>query len=151
LRHAPAVGTPPLAPPGPDKTQKWEKFMVTPSLAADVMVNHNRSFLGVDGLDISSAMVGARYYPTAAFQGFSVAGHLGGMRFAFENDSFQFPMLHVELAYSWLLGENRRFYVAPAFGAARLFTSGTIEGDTEDEPWEGDAAIPFPTIRVQIG
>jgi hypothetical protein len=124
------------------------EFMITPTVAADAMVNVNRNWFWTD-INVTTGMIGARYYPTAAFRGFSAAGHLGGIQIDAE-ESVSGGLFHIELAYSWLLGEAQRFYVGTGVGAMRVFASGTIR-DPEDEDFDWDLAIPIPSARLQIG
>jgi hypothetical protein len=124
------------------------EVMVTPNFAADAMVNFNRNWFWSD-INITSGMIGARYYPTSPFQGFSAAGHVGGIQID-AVESVSGALFNIELAYSWLLGDAQKFYVGTGVGAMRVFTSGTIR-DPEDDDFEWNLSIPIPTARLQIG
>lgn len=95
-----------------------------------------------------SAAAFYRFYP----QGDALAGFFFGGRFGYynvegwdeedqERKSGDFYGFGIDIGYSWLLGESRRFNLSLGIGAVRLFG-----GDLED------VALTLPTIRlVNIG
>jgi hypothetical protein len=110
------------------------EFVTTPNLAIDATINHDRQWLRTD-INITTAMIGARYYPTAAFEGYSVAGHLGGIQID-AGEGVSSALLNIELAYSWLVDEARRLYVGTGAGAMGVYALGMVT---------------IPNVRLQIG
>jgi hypothetical protein len=114
--------------------------------------------LASDGSDVSAAYVSldakARYYPAQALQGFAFGALIGFSSIGGEEttcDMFTCTSeaeranavsAGVELDYVWLLGENRKFFVATGVGAKRLYTLG------EDDI---DATLAYPFGRISVG
>jgi hypothetical protein len=82
-----------------------------------------------------------RYYPQArVFSGVALGASLGYGRFNEDADDGEFdpnddddkmsgPTLGLEIDYSWLVGRDRRLYVGLGFGARRLLSGGSDDGD----------------------
>ncbi len=90
-----------------------------------------------------------RYYPTSSFEGFYFGGRFG---FNYvkaqvhdydadidEEEDGSFLAAGIDVGYSWLLGDSKKFYVSMGVGAVRLFGE-----DLET----ADISFTLPTIRL---
>ncbi len=90
-----------------------------------------------------------RYYPTSSFEGFYFGGRAGYNQITaqyidedtdiVEEESGSFLAAGIDVGYSWLLGDTKKFYVSMGVGAVRLFG-----GDLE----HADVSFTLPTIRL---
>lgn len=90
-----------------------------------------------------------RYYPTSSFEGFYFGGRLGYNHVKAQvqdpdtglddEEEGSFLAAGIDVGYSWLLGDTKKFYVSMGVGAVRLFGE-----DLED----ADIALTLPTIRL---
>ena len=90
-----------------------------------------------------------RYYPTSSFEGFYFGGRIGYNQITAqyidvdtdvtEEETGSFLAAGIDVGYSWLLGEQKKFYVSMGVGAVRLF-GGDLEHD--------DITFTLPTIRL---
>jgi hypothetical protein len=86
-----------------------------------------------------------RYYPTSSFEGFYFGGRMGYNHVKAQtnidgsDESGSFLAAGIDVGYSWLLGDTKKFYVSLGVGAVRLFGE-----DLEDV----DVAMTLPTIRL---
>lgn len=90
-----------------------------------------------------------RYYPTSPFEGFYFGGRIGYNQITaqyedidtdtVEEETGSFLAAGIDVGYSWLLGDTKKFYVSLGIGAVRLFG-----GDLE----HADVSFTLPTIRL---
>jgi hypothetical protein len=90
-----------------------------------------------------------RYYPSSSFEGFYFGGRIGYNQITaqyvdedtdnVEEESGDFLAAGIDVGYSWLLGDTKKFYVSLGIGAVRLFG-----GDLENV----DVSFTLPTIRL---
>lgn len=90
-----------------------------------------------------------RYYPTASFEGFYFGGRIGYNQITaqyvdvddqtVEEETGDFLAAGIDVGYSWLLGDSKKFYVSLGVGAVRLFG-----GDLAN----ADVSFTVPTIRL---
>ena len=91
-----------------------------------------------------------RYYPSGnALHGFSFGGSVGMTRVEGEDDvegtPFEVtgPTIGTMFEYSWLLNQQRSFYMGIGAGVKALFID---EDDVDD-----DVALRYPTVRFSVG
>ena len=118
-------------------------------LAPTSTIGMNGSFISIgdDDEDYKSISGFYRYYPQgAAPAGFFFGGRLGVYDVNNKDDdgkkkSATFYGFGIDIGYTWLLGDTRRFALSLGIGAVRLFG-----GDLED------IAATLPTVRlVNVG
>ena len=91
-----------------------------------------------------------RYYPSGnALQGFSFGGSVGMSRVEGEDEvegtrfDVAGPTIGTMIEYSWLLNQQRSFYMGLGAGVKALFID---EDDVDD-----DVALRYPTVRFSVG
>ena len=105
-----------------------------------------------DDWDEETYMAGTlfyRYYPTSSFEGFYFGGRIGFNHVKAqvhdfdldldEEETGSFFAAGIDVGYSWLLGDTKKFYVSVGVGAVRLF------GEDLDT---ADISFTLPTIRL---
>lgn len=90
--------------------------------------------------------VKGRFYPDAAFQGFSMGGSVGLARAEWRNDedaeeTSSAMTIGVEVGRSWLMGDDGRWYMTSGVGAKRYFFRDV----------DIDVPVILPTFRFGFG
>lgn len=106
---------------------EWYNVEYEREVRPNATVGFTASYATPDGGDLAAGNMIFRFYPQGtALQGFYVGGRTGAYYVNDDDDHGTFPGAGLEVGYTWLMGEEKNWYLGMGAGVTRLF--GDVSG-----------------------